>query len=112
MTTFTKRYQIVPVVCSTFRKGYLVVDFLNRGEPTFLETHLAEGMLLCVAVTDSFPRSAILSVYLRVTLVFVVLLPCGLSVFLAELSVTEVGTSGIRTRSLRAFRHGTPPFRA
>ena len=82
-----------------------VVNLLNGSESAFLKTHLAEGMLLCVTVTDSFPRSAVGLVDVRVTLVPVVPLSCLFSVFLTILTVRKIGTAGERTRSFRFARH-------
>jgi hypothetical protein len=72
-----------------------VVNLLDGSESAFLKTHLAEGMLLCVAVTDSFPRSAVGLVHFWGAFIFIVFLPCLFAVLLTVLSVCEVGTTGI-----------------
>ena len=72
-----------------------VVNLLHRSESAFLKTHLAEGMLPCVAVTDSFPRSAVGLVDVRGAFIFIVFLPCLFAVLLTVLSVYEVRTTGI-----------------
>ena len=82
-----------------------MVNLLDGSESAFLKTHLAEGMLLCVAVADSFPRSAVGLVHFRGAFIFIVFLPCLFAVLLTVLSVCEVGTTGVGTRSLGSARH-------
>ena len=81
------------------------MDFLNRGEPTFLETHLTEGMLCRIAVTDAFPRSAVLAVDIGAALVFVVLAAFLHTVLFTKLSFTEVGAAGMRAGSEWSLGH-------
>lgn len=92
----TKTHQVVPCVSAALGNGQDVVYFLHRSQPTFLETHLAERMLCRIAVTDAFPRSAILAVDVGAALVFVVLAAFPHTVLFAELPFTEVGAAGMR----------------
>ena len=61
---------------TALRDGNDVVYLIHRSQPSFLETHLAERLRRSVAVTDTFPGSAVLLVYVRTAFVFVVL-PAG-----------------------------------
>lgn len=90
--------------------GQDVVNFLHRGQPTFFETHLAEGMLRRVAVTDAFPRSAVFAVDIRAALVFVVLAAFLHTVPFTKLSFTEVGAAGMRARSEWSLWHSLTSF--
>ena len=95
----TQAHEILSCVCAALGNGQDVVNFLYRSQPTFLKTHLTEGMLCCIAVTNAFPRSAVLAVDVGAALVFVV--PAALlhTVLFAELPFTEVGAAGMRTRA-------------
>jgi len=92
----TETHQVVPCVSAAFGNGQNVVNFLYRSQPTFLETHLAEGMLRRIAVTDPFPRSAVLAVDIGAALVFIVLAAFLHTVLFTKLSFTEVGAAGVR----------------
>lgn len=72
-----------------------VVNLLNRSESAVLNTHLTERMLLCVAVSDSFPGSSVGLVDFWGAFIFIVFLPCLFAVLLTVLSVCEVGATGI-----------------
>jgi uncharacterized membrane protein len=101
----TQTHKVVPCVSTAFGNGHNVVNFLYRGQPTFLEAHLTEGMLRRIAVTDAFPCSAVLAVNIGAALVFVVLSTFLHTVWFTELSLTEVGTAGMRARTQRFLRH-------
>ena len=75
-----------------------MVNFLYRSQPTFLKTHLTEWMLCRIAVTNAFPRSAVLAVDIGAALVFVVLAAFLRTVLFTKLCFTEVGAAGMRTR--------------
>jgi len=107
----TQTHEVVPCVSAAFGNGKDVVNFLYRSQPTFLETHLTEGMLCRIAVTDAFPRSAVLAVDIGAALVFVVLAAFLHTVLVAKLSFTEVGTAWMRARSQRFLRHRFTSFR-
>ena len=106
----TKAHEVVPCVSAAFGNRQDVVNFLYRGQPTFLETLFTQGMLCGVAVTDAFPRSAVLAVDVGAALVFVVLAAFLRAVLLTELSVTEVGAAGMRAGSQRFLRHRFTSF--
>ena len=101
----TEAHQVVPCVSAAFGNGQDVVNFLYRSQPTFLEAHLTEGMLCRIAVTNAFPRSAVLAVDISAALVFVVLSAFLHTVLFTKLSFTEVGTAGVRARAQRFLRH-------
>ena len=101
----TEAHKVVPCVSAAFGNGQNVVNFLYRGQPTFLETHLTEGVLRRIAVTDAFPCSAVLAIDIGTTLVFVVFAAFLHTVLFAELPFTEVGAAGMRAGSQRFLRH-------
>lgn len=112
----TEAHQIVPCVSATLGNGQNVVDFLHRSQSTFLETLFAQRMLCGVAVTDAFPRSAVLAIDIGTTLVFVVLAAFLHTVLFTKLSFTEVGAAGMRAGSkwslghlLTSFGHNKSP---
>ena len=106
----TKAHKVAPCVSAAFGNGQNVVNLLHRSQPTFLETHLAEGMLRRITVTDAFPRSAVLAVDIRAALVFVVLAAFFHMVLFAELSFTEVRAAGVRAGSEWSFWHSFTSF--
>ena len=89
-------HEVVSCVSAAFGNRQYVVNFLYRSQPTFLETHLTEGMLRRIAVTDAFPRSAVLAVDVGVALIFVILAAFLHTVLFTKLSFTEVGAAGMR----------------
>ncbi len=88
-----------------------MVDFLDRNVSSLLKAHLAQGMLVNVAVADAFPMPAVSfagRVAARERLV--VLLHQSLvlrAVLFAVLA--EVRASGIAAGPLRFHWHGLPP---
>ena len=101
----TKAHEVVPCVSTAFGNGQNVVNFLHRSQPTFLETHLAEGMLRRIAVTDTLPCSAVLAVDIGAALVFVVPAAFLHTVLFTKLSFTEVGAAGMRAGSEWSLGH-------
>ena len=101
----TQAHEVVPCMSAAFGNGQDVVNFLYRSQPTFFEAHLTEGMLRRIAVTDAFPRSAVLAVDVGASLVFVVLAALLYTVLLTELSITEIGTAGVRAGAQRFSGH-------
>ena len=106
----TKAHKVVPCVSASFGNGQNVVNLLHRSQPTFLETHLTEGMLRRIAVTDAFPRSAVLAVDIGAALVFVVLAAFLHTVLFTKLSFTEVGAAGMRAGSEWSLGHSFTSF--
>ena len=101
----TEAHEVVPCVSAAFGNGQNVVNFLYRSQPAFPETHLTEGMLRCVSVTDAFPRSAVLAVDIEAALVFVVLAALLHTVLFTKLSFTEVRAAGMRAGSEWSLGH-------
>lgn len=77
-----------------------MVYLIHRNHPTFLQTHLTERMRRSVAVTDSFPCSAVFLIYVRGTFILVVLPAGDCFVLLAVLSIREVRAAGVGTGAL------------
>lgn len=105
VTGLAQAHEILSCVSAAFGNGQNVVNFLHRSQPTFLETHLAEGMLRRIAVTDTLPCSAVFAVDIGTAFIFIVFAAFLCAVLLAELSVTKVGTAGMRARPQRFLRH-------
>ena len=101
----TETHEVVPCVSAAFGNRQNVVNLLHRSQTTFLEAHLTEGMLRRIAVTDAFPRSAVLAVDIEAALVFVVLAAFLHTVLFTKLSFTEVGTSGVGAGSEWSLGH-------
>jgi hypothetical protein len=101
----TKAHEVVPCVSTAFGNGQNVVNFLYRSQPTFFEAHLTERMLCRIAVTDAFPRSAVLAVDIGAALVFVVPAAFLHTVLFTKLSFTEVGAAGMRAGSEWSLGH-------
>ena len=110
MAGLTKAHEVVPCVSAAFGNGQDVVNFLYRSQPTFPETHHTEGMLCRIAVTDAFPRSAVLAVDIGAALVFVVLAAFLHTVLFTKLSFTEVGAAGMRAGSEWSLWHSFTSF--
>ena len=106
----TETHEVVPCVSAAFGNGQNVVNFLYRSQPTILETHLTEGMLCRIAVTDAFPRSAVLAVDIGAAPVFVILAAFLHTVLFTKLSFAEVGAAGARAGSQRFLRHRFTSF--
>ena len=86
------------------------MNFLHRGKPSFPQTHLAERMCRGVSVTDTSPRMTVLLVYIRGSFVLVILAAFFYAVLVAVLSITEVWTTWVGTRSLWFVWHAASPF--
>ena len=89
-----------------------VMHFLDRGQPSSLQTHLAEGVGLGVAVTDALPCSAVLPVHVRRAFVPVVAVALRLCVFLAVLTAVHGKprtAGGDRRDAVVSLARGSPP---
>ena len=95
VTTLTQSHQVIPVMCTTFSKGQLVVYLFNGYEHSLLVALLTEGVGLNIAVTDAFPRSSIPSPRSRVTVVLLVTLVLFPLVLFTEPTFSKVGTTGV-----------------
>ena len=82
-----------------------MMDLINGGQLTVLQTHLTQRVLADVTVSDPFPGTTIGLVDLWITLILVVTSAFTGSVYLAVLTVGEVGTSGVGTGPLRFRWH-------
>ena len=87
-----------------------MMDLLHRSQPSFLQTQLTQRMRRSIAVTDAFPGSAVLLIYVRTAFVFVVLPAGGCFVFLAILTVREVWTAGVGAGAFWFLWHAAPRF--
>ena len=99
VTGLAEGYKVVPCMSSTLGQRCSVVYLLGGNEPALLLTHLAEGMLCCIAVADAFPCASVPTAYSRVSVILLVAFGFLLCVFLAEPAIRQLGTSGVGTRS-------------
>jgi hypothetical protein len=100
VTRTTKTHEIGLVIRSSLSKGKDVVDFLDRDVASFLKTLLTKRVLVDVAVTDSFPSSAVAFAGRVAALELLVVLFHNLGVLLTINAVRQVWASGIAARSL------------
>ena len=98
-------HEVLSCVSAALGNGQNVVYFLHRSQPTFLEALFTQRMLCGITVADTLPRSAVFAVDIGTALVFIIFASFHRAVLLTELSVTKVGTAGVRTRSQRFLRH-------
>ena len=87
VTRLAKAHEIAPIVRPSTRHRQDVMHLIHWSKDTLLVALLTEGMRLHVAVTDSFPCSAVLLLGLRITAVLLVLSRHQLAVFLIVPSV-------------------------
>ena len=73
VTRTAKAHEIAPIVRPSTRHRKDVMYLIHRSEDALLVTLLTERMRLHVAVTDAFPRSAVLLLGVWVTAVLLVL---------------------------------------
>ena len=86
------------------------MDFLHRDELAFFEAHLTERMLRYILGSDSLPRSPVLLIDIRLTLILIIFTPLGYTVFFTILTVCQIGTPRIRAWSFRLARHHHTSF--
>ena len=98
-------HKVVSRMSAALGNGKNVVNLLHRCQPTVLETMFAQRMLCGVAVTDAFPRSAVLAIDICAAPVFIVLAAFLHTVLFTKLSLTEVGAAGVGARTQRFLRH-------
>ena len=110
VTGLTQAHEVVHRVRSTLRDRQNVVNLLYWSQPSFPQTHLAERMCRCVSVTDTSPRMTVLFVYVRGSLVLIILAAFFYTVLVTVLSITEVWTTWVGTRSFGLMWHAASPF--
>lgn len=59
MTAFTKSDQVGFIMCAAFGKGELVMYLLGRNVEPALKTHLTQGVLREITITDPLPCSSV-----------------------------------------------------
>ncbi len=72
MAGLAQRYKIALIMCAALRQRQLVMYLLHGYKDSFLLALLTERVSAGVAVTDTFPRSAVPTAYSRVTVVLLV----------------------------------------
>lgn len=112
VAALTQGHKVALPVVASFRDRDDVMHLLDGGQPSLLETLLAERMLRGVPVAYAFPRSAVLSVGIGKAFVSVILLPRERPVLFTVLSLRKVPATGICTRSFRLPWHTDLTFMA
>ena len=110
VTGLTQAHEVVHRVRSSLRDRQDVVDLLHRSQPSFPQTHLAERMCCRIPVAYTSPRMTVLLVYVRGTLVLVILAAFFYAVLVTVLSVTEIGTTWVGTWSFGFVWHAASPL--
>ena len=90
--------------------GKNVMDFLCGSGSAFGQTFFAQRVRGNITVTDAFPCASVFFVYIRCTLVLVILASLLYAVFLAVLTVCKVGAAGVSAGTFRFSWHDAPPF--
>ena len=102
-------HEIVSGMSAAFGYRHLVMNLCRRNNSAVLFALLTKRMLCDVAVTNSFPGTAILLVDVWGSFVFVVLASGNSSVIFTVLSVRKLGASGVGTRTLGSTWHFISP---
>lgn len=105
MTAAAKRHQIAPVMCTAFRKWFLMMNSFNGSDDSFLKAHLTEGVGLDVGIPDAFPGSAVPTAYSRVPVVLLVVAVVLLRMFFTETVLRQLGTTRMAAWVLWLSRH-------
>ena len=87
VTRTAKAHEVAPIMRPSTRHGQNVMHLIHRSEDALLVAPLTKGMRLHVAVSDAFPRSAVLLLGVWVTAVLLVLSRYQLAVFLTVPSI-------------------------
>src|SRR5699024_4336552 len=98
-------HQIIILMRSALREGDNMMDFFHRSQPSFLQTHLTQGVRCGIAVADSFPSPAVLLVAVCMAAVFVVPFPGNSLMLLTVLPVREVWTVGVGAGAFWSLWH-------
>ena len=88
VTGFTEGNEVVPCVCATLGKRYLVMHLLSGSQPAIPLAQLAQRVLLDVPVADALPGAAIPTAYSRITVILLVAFVLLFLMLLAEPSVS------------------------
>ena len=106
MAGFTKSHEVAFLVAATLGEWEDVVYFLGRSKPALSFTLLTKGVQFNVAVTDSFPGSAVSFVGSRVAFILVIIFVHYLFMFLAVLlALGKPTAAGISTGTFWFIRH-------
>jgi len=105
VTGFTQCNEVLLAVRTAFGQRNLVVYLFGRDRLAVLLTQLTQRMSRSVAITDTFPRSAVPSADSRITFVFFVAFCFFLGVFPAEPSVGQLGTARVGAGTLGFLGH-------
>ena len=97
VTRAAEAHEIAPRMGTALRYWYDMMHLIHGSEDALLEALLAEWMRLHIAVTDAFPRSAVLLFAVRITAVLFVLSRHQLCMLLAVSAVRQLSASRIRT---------------
>jgi len=105
VTGLTQCNEIISCVCATLRERQDVMNFFCRCQPTFFLTKFTYRMHRHIAISYSFPSSAVSFTNFRGSVIGLIAFGFSLLMFLTEPSVSKPRTAGIRTRTLWFLRH-------
>ena len=105
VTGFAQCDEVIFIVCSTFGQRNLVVYLLSRDQQSVILAQLTQRMSRSISVTDTFPCTSVSSSDSGITVVFFVAFCFFLGVFLAEPSVSQLGTTGMGAGTLGFYGH-------
>jgi hypothetical protein len=93
-------HEVLPLMCPALGYGQNMVYLIYRGEPSFLDTQLAQRIIADISVADLLPRSAVGFVHLGGAVVFIIKVSLPFCVFGAVLlALCKPTAFGVITRS-------------
>lgn len=112
MMVLAETAQVSTVVCSTCTQLNLMVNNLSRGKSTVSQALLTQRVVFNVPVTDALPGFIVSFIYLRVSLILIVVPVHLLFVFSTVLLTTLriLAAAGVRTRTSRFVWHRSSPW--
>ena len=96
-----KSHEISSVVGAALRQRLHMVDLLGWCVDTLRKTNLAQWMGSSIAVTDTLPGSAVATLGLGITIIFLVASGFLFGMLLAEATVCKTWAAGIGAGPLR-----------
>jgi hypothetical protein len=114
VTGSAERHEIVWCAPAPLGHGQDVMYLVNRCQPFFLETHLAQRMLFYIFISYSFPASPVGLIEVGTAFISFVVIVCGLLMLGAVLTAAggEPWASGVGAWTLRFVWHRFTSLRA
>ena len=99
-------HKVFSGVCTTLGNGDFVMHLRCGDDFSILLALFTQRVLADVSVTDAFPGTAILLVDVRGAFILVVLFAGNSGMLLTVLTIRQLGTAGVRTRTFWSPWHG------